>query len=295
MDDLLSAQYVIALDNSEPSNYTMVPNIIDHLTYDEIDKVSGEIKIKRLSVYAKELYRVLRLVGGSQNMAWKNTENLADMCNMSPSQICKSKKELLQKFHELEGCSLIEITEKKKTTRDFNGDKLNGTIYHQISIRNIWGMNRAFFLMKKLLKESLSEGAHSHSESAGVAHSHSESALEGAHSHSERNKTTCSNTPLFKEQDSTAGAVSVCTSSKEDSVKAANPQLETFNWLTSNGCNVIQAVEISKAYPSQEIKKAIDYTEKAIVNSRKKMKSIGKPMAYLVKTLENRYWETQKA
>ena len=41
----------------------------------------------------------------------------------------------------------------------------------------------------------------------------------------------------------------------------------------------------------EDLKKAIDYTEKAVVKNKKLNKFMAKPNAYLIKTLENRWWE----
>lgn len=278
MDDLLSTQYLVALKNGEPSNYTMVPNIIDHLTYDEIDS-EGKIVTKRLSVYATHLYRVLRSVAGQENATWKNTENLAEISNMSVGQIVKCKKELMQKFHELEGQPLIEITERKKCTFK-SGEKLNGTVYHLVSINNIWGFNRAYFYMKKLLKQ-----ADSPHEPAGMADSPHESALEEAHSLSERNKITNTNTPLSKEQDSTAEAVSVCSLDPGDVV--VSEQTRMFNWLMQIGFDILSAKSIIDNFTSKDLFHASGYVQK--IMQKKKISNI---VGYLRKTLENRWWES---
>ena len=285
--DLISAQYLACLQNSEPCNYTRIPNILDDLTYNELDEVTGETKIKRISIYAKELYRVLKKIAGQENICWRNSEKLAEIANMSVGQVVKCKKELQQKFNELDGSPLIEIHEKKKATIK-NGEKLNGTTYHQILILDIWGLSRAYYFMKKTLRE-----AGSPHEPVGGAGSPHEPALEGARSLSERIKTDCSKTPLFNEQDSTANADSVCLKDKSNFVKDEKSYI--FNWLMKHGCNTIKAVEIATTYASDELKKSIEYTEFAVEKNRKKMKSLGNPMAYLIKTLENRWWMSKNA
>ena len=138
--------------------------------------------------------------------------------------------------------------------------------------------------MKKLLKDKTL----SPHENAGDAHSQHESVLEEAHSHGERNKTTCSNTPLSNEQDSSANADSVCSLEKESVV--LDTKTKNFNWLTKNGCNIQKAVEVATTYSSEELQKAIAYTETAARNAKKKLKSFTNPMAYLIKTLENKWW-----
>jgi len=285
--DLIAEQYAIALDNSHPSNFEMIPNIIDHLTYDCIDEKTGESIIKRLSVFSCHLYRVLVNIGGDQNITWKNTEHLAEIANMSTGQVTKCKKEMLNKFHQLDGGSLISITERKKiTTKDC--DKLNGTTYHQITILNIWGFNRAYFLKKKILKENLSERARSPHESAGVARSPHESALEGARSPHERNNTPCSNTPLFKEQDSTAKAELVGSSNV-----SVDCRTQAFNWLSQMGFDILAATNILNNFAIHEITAASGYVMKQIERKKKKFQSIRDPLGYFRRTLENRWWENK--
>lgn len=289
MTDLLAEQYAMALENAEPCNYTRIPNIIDHLTYDAIDEKTGETIVKRLSVYAKELYRIIKTVSGQTNVCWMTAKNLAELANMSQHSVCEAKKELQQKFHQLDGNPLIEITEKKKCTK--RGDeKINGTHFHQIVVKDIWGFNRAYFFLKKVEKEE-ARSPHDHAEGRDR---HTITPPFGARSPHDRNKTDCSKTPLFKKQHSTAPPNSVCSSSTENSVSCSEEQNHSFNWLTRNGCNVPKAVEIATRFTTEELKKSIEYTEIAVVNARKKMKTLANPIAYLIKTLENRYWETQK-
>ena len=272
----LAEQYAVVVQSGEPSNYTQVPNIVDHLTYDEKDEKTGEVTIKRLSVFACHLYRVLRSIAGFDNTTWKNTEHLGELSNMSVGQVAKCKKELMNKFHELEGSPLIILTERKKCTFKA-GEKLNGTIYHQITIVNIWGLNRAYFWLKKNLKE-----ADSPHESAEVADSPHESALEGARSPHERNKTD-TKTPLYKEQHSEP----VCSLDPGDSVVSV--QTRMFNWLMQIGCDVVGATGIIQNFTQEELSQASGYVQKQM-----KKKNIDNIVGYLRKTLENRWWVNQK-
>lgn len=285
MSEFISAQYIVALQNPEPCNYTRIPNIIDHLTYNELDTETGETKVKRLSIYSKELYRVLKTAAGQENICWKNTEHLAEIANMSVGQIAKCKKELQQRFNELEGTPLIEIIEKKKSTFK-NGEKLNGTVYHQIMIVNIWGKQRAYFLMKKLLKE-----AHSSCEPAGVADSPHEPALEGARSPHERNKITKNiKTPLFNEQHSSDESDAVCSSDKEAAIVSVDGNTEMFNWLMKIGCDAIGALKIIGNFTPEELHRASGYVQRQIEKKKAKKEPMTNIVGYLRKTLENKWW-----
>ena len=284
MSELLSEQYLIALENPHPNNFTMIPNIIDHLTYDDIDSESGEIKIKRLSVYSKELYRILTTIAGDTNICWKNAENLAELCNMSKGQIANCKKELMQKFHQLEGTSLIEILDKKKCTKR-DGDKINGTHYHQITVKCIWNYNRAFFLLKKIEKEE----ARSCGDRAGE-HGHVVTApSEGARSCGDRNNTACSNTPLFKKQHSTAPPNSVCSSNNSEDV-SVDPLTSMFNWLMKIGCDEMGAISIVNNFTPDDLHAASGYVQKIMEKKRQKNETLTNIVGYLRKTLQNRWW-----
>jgi len=290
MDDLHSAQYLIALENPEPSNYTRIPNILKHLTYDDLDPKTGEISVKRLSVYACHLYSVLKDFAGNENDCWRNTEHIAEMANMSMGMVSKCKKELQQKFHELDGNSLIVVTEHAKP-KDKNNPKAGGTVYHKTLIKNIWGYNRAFFLQKKIEKKmkSLSSSPSPHENEDG-SHSCHENESRSSPSPHETNKTLCSKPPLFVKQHSTAEAVSVCSSSNDGGVLAADSTNRVFNWLTKQGCPIPRAVELSLKYSLEELNKAIEYAREMSIKKQRKNEKLENPLAYILNALKNRYW-----
>jgi len=283
---LLAEQYICALDNLEASNYTQMPNIVDHLTYDDINPDTGVLTIKRLSVYAIQLYRVIRNIAGQEHVTWRNTDNLAELANMSKGQVANCKKELLQKFHQLDGNSLIEIVEQKKTNWDNNGHKVNGIIYHKINVRNVWGYNRAFFILRKI--EKAASSPHERAHSASSPH---ERASQGASSPGERNKKQSSKTPLSKEQHSTAEAVSVCSLEKEEGFVSIDNQTRMFNWLLQIGCDVLGATAIVSNFTQQDLYQASGYVKKMIPKMKEKNKPITNIIGYLRKTIENRWWE----
>jgi hypothetical protein len=282
MEPLLAEQYAFALENSEPSNYTMRPNVIDHLTYDEIDEKTGEKIVKRLSVFACHLYTVMRSIAGNENVCWRNTENLAEIANMSEGAVIKCKKELQQKFHQLDGNPLISITEHKKV-KEVKGKKI-GYIYHKTLIKNIWNYNRAFFFLKK--NKVSTDSPH---EPDGGSDSPHEPDSRRSDSPGERTNTSCSNTPLYKEQHSTAEAVSVCSSDPVDSVVSS--QTRMFNWLMQMGCDILGASTITQNFSQQELSLASGYVQKMIPKMKEKNKPITNIIGYLRKTLEGRWWE----
>jgi hypothetical protein len=99
------------------SHFTMIPNIIDDLG---------------LTAQAFRLYyRVARRSGSNLDAAcWENTKSLAKTLRMSKSTIIRAKQELLD-------AKLITITEKKNP----NG----GEKYHEISLVELWEINKDFF------------------------------------------------------------------------------------------------------------------------------------------------------
>jgi hypothetical protein len=283
--DLISEQYILALENNEPSHFSMRANIIDHLTYDDVDN-KGFIIQKRLSVFAIHLYSVIRSVAGHENVCWKDTRKLAELANMSPSTVSECKKELQKKFHQLDGNPLIVVTEHKKSTFK-DGNKINGYSYHKILVKNIWNYNRAFFLLKKAEKHQ--KEACSPDEHEGEARSPEKQALQGACSPGERNNTTAANTPLSKEQHSTAAADSVCSSNEEDNV-SVSPETKWFNFLLQVGFNVLAATNIIKTFSIEEIRSAGNYTDKMIEKLSKKNQKISNQLGYFKNVLENKYW-----
>jgi hypothetical protein len=285
-----SELYAIALDCNEPNNYTIVPNIIDHLTYDFVDE-EGNITIRRLSVFAIQLYRIIRTIAGQEGICWRTAENLAELANMSEGQVSKCKKELMQKFHQLEGASLISIEEKEKTILK-EGKKINGTIYHVIKLKNIWNYNRAFFLKKKWDKEQAGF-PEKPVEQAGFPE---KPVTERAGFPGECNNITYNNTPLFKEQHSADESdIVVSLDKKEDIVIPENrsyneANLQAFNWFLKIGCNLKSAIHFVDNFSVDDIKNASLYVEKQIQKKKKNNSYIPNPIGYLRKTLENKYW-----
>ena len=290
--------YAINFQNPEPAFYSRVPHIIDHLTYDETD-AEGKTTKKRLSINAQHLYRVLKSIAGEEGACWQSTANLSELSNMSVGAISNAKKELQQKFHQLDGNSLINVEKRHKK------NDVNGTIYHIITIIDIWKWNRAFMATRKFLKkpeppEIPKAEARSCGESAGGARSCGESALQGARSCGERNNNPNNKNPLSKEQqptkpepakepgiqDSSELSKDVVFSHTKKRLFVSSVQEKAYDWLIKWGCHETTAFNISTTYPVDDIAAASQYTMQ-----RMKIKKPDDPLAYFHSVLKNRWWE----
>jgi hypothetical protein len=284
--------YVIAFQNSEPKHYTRVPNIIDHLTYDAMDSEGNVIK-KRLSVFAKELYRILRMIANDYGACWMNRDNLAELANMSTGSITNAKKELEQKFHQLDGQPLINIEENQKST------KVNGTTYHKITIIDIWKWNNAFMSAFNFQKKY---GAPSPHDGANPAPSPHDGPPREAPSPHDTNNNQTNKNHLSKEQQPTpagslvASLVSLYTKKDplypsdqqkhfKERLFPSGQQKRAYDWLVGEGCFEPTAYKISITYSSDDICKASNYTNEMHKKSKKDNK-----WGYLQQTLKNKYW-----
>lgn len=283
--------YAIHFANSEPSFYGRIPHIIDHLTYDKVNKKTGKVEKKRLSVYAKELYRVFKSIAGDRGACWQNRDNLADLANMSAGSITNAKNELTQKFHQLDGNPLITITEEKKR------NPKNGTEYHKVVILDIWRWNNAFMGTRKFhqeenCNEKTYEQAPSPHDRAREAPSPHDSAPQGAPSPHDINKNPITKTKMFKEQQPVK--TPDCSFEKENSVfsdrKNISPEDQAYDWFLKFGCDSKTAAFLSATYSVKDIIDASKYVEDMIDKKRKKRETIGNKIGYLRDALKNKRW-----
>jgi hypothetical protein len=278
--------YAINFESAEPSYYTRIPNILSYLTYDWLNPKTGKIEVKRLSVYAKELYRELKDIGGKNNKCWMNRDNLAERCNMSEGMVTKCKEELCQKFHQLDLNPLIKITEKPKK-KIVDGIAINGTCYHEITILNIWPWNNAFMATKKYLKDE----APSPHDSADQAPSPHDGAQEGALSPHDTNKNNNNKNNLFKQQEQPVLSVSSVSSLNKNSVFSENNKAKAHEWLIKNGCPEGNACAIVNRFCLDDIIQASKYSNDQFDKNKVKGKPLGNKWAYLQNVLNKRYWE----
>lgn len=282
--------YEISFGYSNPTHYAMVPHIIDHLTYDEIDD-EGNITKKRLSVYAKELYRVIIRIAGEDGACWANRDTLAEMCNMSAGAITNAKKELQQKFNETEGTPLILIKECNKSK--FIGDKkINTTIYHTVTITDVWKFNGPYMRDRKFLKP---ETPSPHDKAEGGPSPH-DLGPQGAPSPHDTNKNQYNKNHLSNKQQPSGGAEPVCSLDKQPSVFSGSStpsadKLKAFNHLLSIGFDEKAAILLMNTYSPKEISDTSAYVGKVMKN--KKGASFKNILGYFRSVLQNGYYKSK--
>ena len=244
--------YAINFQNPEPRYYSRIPHILDHLTYEETDPKTGEKSVKRLSVYAKELYRIIKSIAGEQGAGacWMNRTKLAELCNMSSASITNAKKELQQAFHQLDGNPLIKIEERKRQGVSESNTNYK-TIYHCITILDIWRWNAAFMATKDL-KKNIPLSPH---DSAPPPMSPHDSAPQGPMSPHDTNKNNKNH--LFKEQQPAASADPVCSpvvfSDADVPVPSDDEKSKAFNWFTKIGCDVKSATFFVESFSAGQV------------------------------------------
>ena len=281
--------YAINLQNKEPKYYARIPHILDHLTYDEIDPQTGKSEVKRLSVYAIQLYRILKSIAGDYGACWQNRDKLADLANMSAGAVSNAKKELQNRFHQLDLNPLIEITKKKRKFESGISE------YDCITIIDIWSWNNAFNSIKGFLnKEAPSPG-----DTDGVAPSPGDDPPLGAPSPGDTNNNIVKKNPLFKEQQQAVCSVVGCSLDNESPVPSeASKDLEVrtkaFNWFMKIGCDERSALNFVDTFTADDIKNASIYVEKQLAKKREKNENIPNIIGYLRRTLENKWWLPQK-
>lgn len=287
-------EYAINFQNPEPKYYTRVPNIIDHLTYETI--VNGKKVKKRLSVYAKELYRIIRMIASEKGSCWNNTKSLAKKMNCSYGMIHKCKQELMNPMLQLDGNSLISEKRKQISRENEATGKNFKIILCTYTIVDIWSWNNAFMATLKHqdqygedLEEQIPESPH---ESGGPPESPHDFDTPGPESWSERNNISLNKNPLFKEQQHTADADSVCSSKKEKGgLLLSEDKVQTYEWLVKEGCDQKVAKDIATNYSNEEISKAVDYVNAQKLKKKAKNQKLDNRWGYFIKTLKHRYWD----
>lgn len=284
--DVFSASYA----NPNPTHFAMVPHIIDHLTYDDIDDEGNIIK-KRLSIHAKELYRVIIRIAGEDGACWASRDTLADLCNMSAGSITKAKVELQKNFNELELTPLIIIKECHKS-KVVDGEKKNTTIYHTITITDIWKYNGAYMRTKKFFKpEALSPH-----DSATPALSPHDSAQGGALSSPDTNNNQDNKTHLFIDKQPVGKPTPVCPLPKQpfvsgQAIPKESPTTKAFNFLMKIGFKELPALEIIGLFTAEDIQNASIYVAEQEKKKKAKGEIIENPVGYFRKVLQENWWK----
>lgn len=283
--------YALHFQNSEPKYYSRIPHILDHLTYDETDPETGNVIIKRLSIYAIQLYRVIKTIAGDEGACWQHRDKIAERANMSAGSVTKAKEELQKSFHQLDGSPLIKVEEVKKTSQT------NGTVYHKLFILDIWKWNNAFMATLSFHKKE----ALSPNDTAKPALSPNDTAPQGALSPGDTTKNKQNKNPLSKEQqpaDESASVRSCCPLDMSISSVSVDPppseipedKLQAFNWFTKIGCDIQSALYFIKTFTEEDIRSASQYVEQQLLRKKQKNETIPNIIGYLRRTLENRWW-----
>lgn len=283
-----SELYAAAFSYSEPKFYTMVPNILSVLTYDYLDEKTGKTEVRRLSVYAKELYRELKDIASSSQKCWMGRNGLAERCNMSEGMITKCKEELTQKFHQLDGTSLIEIKEKPKGIKK-DGNLIGGTTYHEIMILNIWPWNNAYMTVKKYIKE---EALSPHDSQVEALSPHDIEPRSSLSPH-DTNNNNSNNNYLSDEIEPTPTGESAVSLEKEKNLFLSEDKQKIYDWLVEKKCDPRNAKSIANKFSGQDVRNASIY----LTNCLEKKKAKGETLdneskwKYFTKVLNERYWE----
>lgn len=287
--------YASYFEIKEPKFYTRLPNILSDLTYDLVDEKTGKSTIMKLTPFDKELYRVLKETAGDHGKCWRRTEDLADLCGMSVGQVVKSKEVLQEKFHQLDGKSLIDIKKKPKSIIK-DGVVVGKTIYHETMIVDIWQYNNAHMATRKYLKTKIpiEDEADSPHEGAGGADSPHESAAQGAPSPGERyNKNAVKKKSLSKEQQPTANAVSVVSSNLKPFLYPSDGHSKAYQWLIKHGFDERSAMSIvgDPKFSVADMEKACEYFIKHINIKKQKKEEFTNILGYFIDVLNKKYWK----
>ncbi len=275
--------YAYEFQNSEPKHYTRVPNIIDHLTF-----IDEDGKSCKLSVYAKELYRIIRMTtSDGEGKCWRSTKNLADLMNCSPSSIVEAKKQLKMPMQQLDGKALILETKRQKA-KVIEGQIINKATYCTYTIVDIWKWNNAF--MATVYAKRSQDRADSLYESAPPTDSLCESASQGADSPGEPNNKINKKNPLFKEQQSTPSGALVALSN-EKSLFFAEKYEKAMPYLLHIGFDEGLAKKICDMHNYEDLRSAHRYLESQ--REKNKGKGVGTRTlpGYYQDIIKNRYWE----
>lgn len=279
--------YAFHFQNPEPKYYARVPNIIDHLTY-QIE-VDGKKETKRLSVYAKELYRVIRMITNDYGKCWHSTKSLAEIVGCSTGSISNAKNELLMPMDQLDGNPLIIETERTTIKRLDDGHAIPVPLITR-GIVDIWKWNNAFMATRKFQNEY---GRDSCGEQPEDGDSCGEQPSLDRCSCGEPNNNPVIKNPMFIEQQPTADADCVVfKSSKKEKERAMLPSeaKKAFEWMIKKKCDPVAALDIAKKFTPDEIHQASGYVMNQMKKNYIKNKKIDNVWGYLRTVLDRKFY-----
>lgn len=281
--------YAHQFQNPEPKFYTRVPNIIDHLTY-SIEE-NGKIIKKRLSIYAKELYRIIRMIASDDGACWNSTESLAEKIGCSVGSVVNAKKELLMPMDQLDGSALVIETRKKLLKTKSDGSRF-ATVLCTRTIIDIWRWNNAFMATVKYHNQYGSTD--SCGESVDGTDSCGESVSLGTDSCGEGNNIPCNNNPLYIKQHPTAEAASVCLSKDEKKkMSLSEAQRKSYEWMLLNGFDEKTSFSTALNFTPQQIEFSSKYIEDQQQKKKAKGLKVDNIWGYFIQVLKGRYWENE--
>jgi len=313
--------------SSEPAHYERKPAILNFLTYIQKKSDSDDNKIfyrSRLKPVDIEVYMIIKRLAGKQ-VCIRDTKYIARLTGCSVSTIVKSKKKLSQSFEQLNGKSLISITEKMVETRIEDGEKvLNKRPVHIVQVNDIWAENNIFMdhidglkandegrlppemsveisfkeaeiAIEKMGQDSIKDhvnnsGAYSkNGMSLGARSKNGMSSPEGTFQKWNGHKTPILN-PIVKTQNPTEDPL--VTSVKLsflyliDEGNCFASQSDAWDWLTGMGIRRKKATEIVGRFSLQELETTALYVRQ----QHEAGKKLANVEGFYIKALENRWW-----
>ena len=282
-------QYAYHFENPEPKFFTQIPNIIDHLTY-TIGKGKDKVT-KRLSIYAKELYRIIKMIASENGKCWSKGETLALRMGCSTGKVSQAMKELLMPIDQLDGSPLIKEERRYKQQIRDNGTKFAVPLCTR-TIVCIWKWNNAFMATVKFQNQyGETDEVMNDTDSCG------ETASRVTDSCGEANNNLSNKIPLLKEQQLTESddPDPVCLSKIEKRILSfSENQRYCLEFLLKNGFKEKSALDLCEKYSPDEIGKASTYFNKQNAKNKSKGKMIEDQCGYFVGILKGRYWENSK-
>lgn len=300
----------------ENHHFTQIPCLIDHLTYihEKIDKITGQkiYERKRLSVYAKELYRQIKSCTFANGSSY-SSKHYANIMNCSLGTISNAKKELTQAFEQMEGKSLIRIEKIQKNKYNEKGN-VHLYSYQQDKIfveDHLWTYNNSDMPNIKTLvklkvgimdqkeaeiaieavrqsyeqKDVHNSGGFSRHEAPSGGHSPYEEPSQGGRSPHERNNIHCH---IQNEYETYSSGQS--DNSNQNASLARNREMiendqDAYNFLIKFGIHMPMAKKIMKCSDYLDVKEAIS----TLIKPKKiKTKNI---QSYVVSLLYKKPWK----
>lgn len=329
-NDLLS-EYVYAAEPN-PRHFEMIPHILDFLTYieevheeNEKGEKTGVVTFfrKRLKAAHKEVYRIIHKIAGENGACFRTEEYIANFAGCSAETVRDAKDIFTRPFEQLEGKTLMEISEKRAmTTRieeDGNKKNINKRSVHICKIFSIWRYNNAFIATNKnavpcamsqkisqkeaeLAIEKMSQpsviedvhksGADPKNRVSSTADPKNRVSLKGSRPEKSGGHKTKENPFVSKKQNTAAKASQLFFMNEDNVEKNFVSQSKAIEWLQRIGLDIKKAEEVIEVYDLNEMICSAIYVQKQMRNPKKPVPS---PTGLFLKTLQNKWWKENVA